>query len=176
MHWLRQLFSGKRSPEGQAAERLHGAIRHKARQPHLYSDSRIPDTMDGRAAAIALFHGLVAARLVDLGSSGRALADRLSADIFDSFDAALRETGVGDASIARKIRALGEHFVGIGVAVTNALNESDPRPALQDVIIRNDICAPEGAEAVSRDLLQANTILSEQSEKSFLAGETGWAA
>lgn len=176
MHWIKSLMTGRRSAERDAAERLHAAITAEARQPDLFGGAKIADTLEGRAAAIALFHGVVSSRLLMAGPQGRLIADRLASRIFDSFDAALRETGVGDASIARKIRKLGEHFTGLGVAVTQALSATDRNAALQDVLVRNDVCTSEGAGFIADRLLDADLSLSSQPDPLLLSGQTGWAS
>lgn len=176
MHWIKRLLSRRSTTEQAVAARLHAAITTEARQPSLFGGAGIPDTLDGRAAAIAVFHGVVSARLVAAGPKGRAVAERLAGNIFDSFDAALRETGVGDASIARKIRKLGEHFTGIGVAVANALAETEPKEPLREVLLRNEVCRTGGTAPVLESALQAHAALMRQTDEQILAGDTGWAS
>ena len=174
MHWIKSLISRRPSAEREAAAKLHAAINVEARRADLFGGEKIPDTLDGRAAAIALFHGVVSSTLVAAGPQGRKTAEHLASDIFDSFDAALRETGVGDASIARKIRKLGEHFTGLGIAVTQALSATNQHAALQHVLVRNEVCTAQGAGFVAERLIDAHSRLAKQTDSVLLSGQTDW--
>ncbi|WP_169711708.1 ubiquinol-cytochrome C chaperone family protein [Henriciella litoralis] len=145
------------------ARQLHAQIIAEARRQELFGDARIKDDVDGRVAAISIFSSFVTLRLSQADEDGKAIADLLTAQIFEGFDAALRETGVGDASISRKVRKLGEAFVGIGVAVNEALAGETPKDDLEDVLIRNQIVQPEGSEAVARHIMLAHSNLMKRS-------------
>lgn len=174
MSWINRLFFPARYKAAMSAQNLHAAILSEARAPHLFGDLRIPDTMDGRVDAIALFAGMVSARLVSHGVQGRRVTEALNARLFDSFDAGLRETGVGDASIARKIRKIGERFVGLGVAMTEAIHGPDPLADSTEVLIRNDITARQGAPLVAERLVEAWAVLRSGSDEAIISGKTGW--
>jgi cytochrome b pre-mRNA-processing protein 3 len=170
MHWIKDLLSAPKISSREIARRLASDIRVQARRPDIYGGHAIPDTMDGRVAAMALFAGLVSARLAVEGKQGRKVSSQLNSIIFDEFDAALRETGVGDASIARKVRNIGERFVGLGIATNEALAGEDPDGQLQAVLIRNGLADNDGAPRLAHLILSASQRLS----PGTLEGETGW--
>ena len=155
-------------------ERLYSAIMEKARHPALFAQGFLPDTMDGRFHAVTLYACLIFPKLQACGEEGRAISERLYTRLFDSFDAALRETGVGDASIARKIRKMGEHFFGIGQALSEALDESQPSEAVAAVLIRNGITEEEAASEVAAQLVSANASVIAAGEETLLSGNPGW--
>ncbi len=154
---------------------LFEAITRKARQPALFGEQALADTLSGRFHAVTLFASLLLPRLARAGLEGERISDRLYRKIFDSFDAALRETGVGDASIARKVRAMGEQFFGIGRALQEALDRDDTDRALETLLLRNDI-VEDGANSkrITAALILALGQLDRCSEEDLLTGNIGW--
>ncbi|WP_300391946.1 ubiquinol-cytochrome C chaperone family protein [Henriciella sp.] len=174
MSWLKRFMRSDNNKLRQSAQRLHHSVVEKARTPDLYGEGLIPDTLEGRFHAIALYSGLLLPRLEKAGTEGRDLSRLLNDKIFDSFDAALRETGVGDASIARKIRKMGETFVGVGQAVALALGSPDPGSALTQTIERNAIASGAGADKIAKTLLEDAVALSEATHDDILTGQLPW--
>ncbi|WP_290758394.1 ubiquinol-cytochrome C chaperone family protein [Henriciella sp.] len=175
MKWLRPLFTSRKTrAQASAAERLHVSIRNAARNPALYGGASLPDTLDGRTAALALFSGLVTTRLAATGAEGRQISTRLTNRIFDEIDAGLRETGVGDASIARKVRAIGERFVGLGIAVNEAFIGDTPETSLIALLERNGLATGEGASHVAGALIRAHQQLNAQPDEDLISGHTAW--
>ena len=125
------------SKRRKAAEPLYQSVMQLARSPHPYREGWVADTLEGRLQMLSLVGGLTLRRLRDLGAEGRSLADGLTQQIFSGLDHALREEGVGDSSIARRIRKMGEQFYGLAAALDEALSEAEPLPWLQHVLLRN---------------------------------------
>lgn len=129
------------------------SLLEEARNPWLFLEGGIEDSLDGRFKALALVSGLLFTKLGSRGPEGERLAARLYERTFDDLDAGLRETGVGDASIARKVRKYGESFFGIGQAVRDTLKSSDPLSQLEELLVRNAVCAPEHTRILGTHLL-----------------------
>jgi cytochrome b pre-mRNA-processing protein 3 len=100
---------------------LYGAIVAQARRPAFYQTYRVPDTVNGRLEMIMLHAVLVLRRLQDepAGSRelGQGLFDRFCRDMDDN----MREMGVGDLTVPRKMRRIGEAFYGRQAAYGVAL-------------------------------------------------------
>lgn len=124
-------------------ELVYGDIVAAARLPELYAAMGAPDTLMGRFGALALHVALVLRRLRALPPP----ADRLAQDLVDRFfadlDSALREIGIGDVSVPKKVRALGEAFYGRAAAYDAALAEDAPPHALEEALARNLLDRPE---------------------------------
>lgn len=115
--------------------RLHGEIVAAARRPALFRDYGVADTFEGRFEMMALHAGLVLRRLTTLPQPGPALAADLTDALFRHFDAALRETGVGDTTVPKKMMGLTEAFFGRNIAYDSALKgQSEP---LEAALLRN---------------------------------------
>lgn len=124
MSLLSRLFAARR--DGDPAPRLADAVIHAARRPGFYLTGLAEDTFDGRFGMVALHGALVMRRLKSFGNEGLAVSERLGEALFDRFDYAYREEGVGDSAIARKVRQLGERYFGLARALDGALDGGEP--------------------------------------------------
>lgn len=126
----------RRSPRDDSIARLYGAIVAQARSAQFYRNYCVPDTVNGRFEMIVLHAVLVLGRLDRGGEADRALGQA----IFDRFcrdmDDNMREMGVGDIAVPRKMRAVGEAFYGRKRAYEAALAEPDVA-ALAAALMRN---------------------------------------
>ena len=127
-----------------AARAAYEAIVAAARHPDFYAALHVPDTVDGRFDMITLHTYLVLDRLKGSDAGFRqALVDEL----FRDMDRSLREMGVGDLSVGKKVRKMAEVFYGRIAAYDKAL--ADGGDALAAALARNVFPdgAPEGAAA-----------------------------
>jgi cytochrome b pre-mRNA-processing protein 3 len=121
---------------------LYGAIVAQARSPAFYTSYGVPDTMDGRFELIVLHLVLVLHRLAreEEAGAGRGPAGAVGQRLFDAFcrdlDDNLREMGVGDLAVPKKMRRFGEAFYGRLGAYRAALAATDERE-LEKVLGRN---------------------------------------
>lgn len=99
--WAKTL--GRGAPH---ADDLYDAIMAQARLPIYYQTLGIPDTLEGRFSILTLHLFAVFRRLKGGGAeataTAQALADRFVADM----DTVLREIGVGDLAVPKKVRKL----------------------------------------------------------------------
>jgi cytochrome b pre-mRNA-processing protein 3 len=115
---------------------LYGAAVAAAREPFLYETLGVPDTLDGRFDLIGLHVFLVIRRVKREPAPGRALAQAVFDAMFADMDINLREMGVGDLSVGRKMKTMWEAFHGRSAAYAAAMAAAD-RPALEAALIRN---------------------------------------
>lgn len=110
---LRNLFAKRHDT---ATARLYAAAVAAARQPVFYTTHQVPDTLDGRFDMLLLHVTMLMLRLKDEDARQR-LFDLMFADI----DRSLREMGVGDMSMAKKMKPLLAGFYGRAGAYKSAL-------------------------------------------------------
>ncbi len=140
--WLHRMLGHLKAPPPppRPAETLYAACTALAREPVLFRDGGVPDTLDGRFDALALAVSLAALRLdaaEDLPQPVRtgwqtALVERL----IDDMDRTLREIGVGDMNVGKQVRAMAAAFSGRHLAYRAALLADDP-VALNEALARN---------------------------------------
>lgn len=116
---IKGLFKEAESARG--AGLLYRAAVEQARRPVFYALHGVPDTIDGRFDMIALHVFLILHRLKRDGQAqgpvGQALFDLMFADM----DGSLREMGVGDLSVGRKIKQMATGFYGRVAAYESGL-------------------------------------------------------
>ncbi|MFT6558334.1 ubiquinol-cytochrome C chaperone family protein [Sneathiella sp.] len=115
-------FFGQRQQEI-AAQELYKEIVRQARQPEFYIAAEVPDTVDGRYEMIALHAFLLMRRLkIDGDESLIKLSQAVFDLMFADMDQSLREIGVGDLSVGKRIKEMAKVFYGRVVAYEQALN------------------------------------------------------
>jgi cytochrome b pre-mRNA-processing protein 3 len=101
---LTPLFSWRHKDLG--AQKLYGAIVAQARLPVFYQAFGVPDTLEGRFVVLSLNLFAVLHRLKADGGEAHALAQELIDQFSADMETVLREIGVGDISIPKKVRRL----------------------------------------------------------------------
>jgi cytochrome b pre-mRNA-processing protein 3 len=127
-------------------DQLHGKIVAAARRPELYTDLGVPDTYEGRFEMVTLHAGLVMRRLTRLSGIGPELAQELADSVFRHFDVALREIGVSDVGVPKRIKRMAEAFYGRNKAYGEGLDEAGS-DRLAAALARNVYGAAEPALA-----------------------------
>lgn len=125
-----------RSEEGSIGD-LYGAIVAQARHSGFYRSYGVPDTVHGRFDLIVLHLVLVLERLGrDDSASGRGVGQRLFDLFCRDLDANLREMGVGDLAVPKRMRGFGEAFYGRQAAYRAAFAAAD-EGELENALQRN---------------------------------------
>lgn len=115
-------FGRRRPPPGLGLlDRLHTEIVAAVRRPALYLDYGVPDSFEGRFELLALHAGLVLRRFNAAAAPGPAVAQDLVDTVFAHLDADLREAGVGDITVPKRMKKLCEAFLGRSAAYDVAL-------------------------------------------------------
>ena len=110
---------------------LYRACVGQARHPVFYTDLCVPDTVEGRFDLLILHIILLLQKLDGQGRQAQQLFDLLFADM----DRNLREMGVSDMRIGKKIKPLLEAFYGRAQAYAQALATMDA--VLAEALSRN---------------------------------------
>jgi cytochrome b pre-mRNA-processing protein 3 len=121
MFWPFNQFRKPRTPPRGTIEAIYGMIVTQAREPFFYRDLSVPDTVNGRFDLLVLHLWVVLRRLKSVeGQMGlaQALFDRFCDDMDDN----LREMGVGDLTVPKRMQAFGEAFYGRTAAYDLALS------------------------------------------------------
>lgn len=163
---LSKLFT--RKPD--TAKRLYAAIVASARQEKFYAEMDVPDTLDGRFDMIVLHMFLVLERLKGESEGFR---QRLTDVFFADLDRTLREMGVGDLSVSKKIRPMAEAYTGRIRAYDTATEQGDD--ALLEALKRNVYAGVENPLVTSLAgwMNNAKAELSATPTTTLLGGEMG---
>jgi cytochrome b pre-mRNA-processing protein 3 len=158
------------SPRG-TIQAIYGMIVAQAREPLFYRHLDVPDTVDGRLDLLILHLWLVLRRLRGL-KGGKTLSQALFDHFCDDMDANLREMGVGDLTVPKRMQKFGEAFYGRTAAYDLAWSESEAR--LADALQKNILNGqhPESARRLAAYAATAATML-EACDDAALLG-TAW--
>lgn len=142
--WIKRTLGVNNAVPAQPAAQ---AVFTAARCPVFYTEWGVPDTFDGRFELVALHLHLL---LVRLRRDGEAAND-FSQGVFDvitgHFDEALRETGVGDMSVGKRVKAMTQGLYG-RLSAYNAGFNAESAEEMRDALRRNlygTVEAPEEA-------------------------------
>ena len=177
----------RRNSQAPTIHALYGAIVAQARSVAFYADYRVPDTVEGRFDLIVLHLVLLLNRLGRRAEAGRdfgqeplgqaALGQKLlGQELFDAFcrdlDANLREMGVGDLAVPKRMQAFAEAFYGRQAAYLAALDAADER-VFEKALARNIFPAGNdaGAAQLARYARAAVTRLDAQDDGALIRGE-----
>lgn len=157
------------------ARQLYCSLVDQARAPGFYRDHGVPDSLDGRYEMIALHVFLALHRLKRVGEAGSALAQALFDTMFADMDRSLREIGVSDLGVGRRIKDMAKGLYGRISAYETGLN--GPDPALEDALRRNlfgtvPAVTPEALGFFVRYARQAVEAYGVLGTAAVLAGET----
>ena len=158
---LQNLFRNRRERLGDGLYEL--AVR-QARDPGFYTTLGVADRIDARFELYTLHVLLLSMRLRDDGERGADVSQQLFDTYVSALDHTLRELGVGDISVGKKMRKLGESLYGRMTAYEIALKAGD-EAALAASLSRN-IYEAEETDAGQRLAAYAT------SSRRTLAGQT----
>ena len=129
------------------------SIVKQARRPELYAPGCAPDNFDGRFDMMALHVHLVLRRMRALGMGRSDIGQDLFDMFFKDMDQAMREAGVGDMGVGKKVQKMVEAFYGRATAYDAVLdaqgdngpgkNASSDISPIYDILSRN--LYPDGA-------------------------------
>lgn len=153
--------------------RLHGEIVAAARDPVLFTDYGIADTVEGRFESLVLHAALVLRRLETLPPPAQEVAQELADLLFRHFDIALREIGVSDTRVPKEMKALAEAFFGRATAYHSGLTEGEL--ALAEALSRNVYAGEANGRALARYVMALNAVLSRATLADLLEGRIPFA-
>ena len=151
------MLRRRRRPEPAvpASRRLYDVLVARAREPIFHTDFAVPDTIDGRFDLLTLHAFLVLDALKSLGGAGDKLGTELASVIFAGFDEALRELGVGDFGISRRMKALAGAFYGRLEAYRAVESADQLAPVLLRNLYRGEVARTPEAAGLAHYMLSA---------------------
>jgi cytochrome b pre-mRNA-processing protein 3 len=151
---LRRFLSG--NTDRTVAARLYAEAVAAARRPMLYEAMGAPDTVDGRYDLLVVHLHLLLRRLRGEGDRAARISQALMDGFVTDMDANLREMGVGDLAVAKRVHHTLGGFFGRAKAYDAALDTGDAA-ALAAVVDRNVFGSvavdASGASAIANHML-----------------------
>lgn len=128
------LFKPRQGPDAPflLLERVVAA----ARAPALYLRAGVPDTFEGRFECLALHAFVVMRRLRELPDPAAEVSQEFVDHLFAHLDQGLRQSGIGDLGVPKRMKKMAQGFYGRIDAYDAAL-ESGDRAELEAALRRN---------------------------------------
>jgi len=165
----------RKKPFREEAAALAGAVTAQSRLPAFFlAPYGAPDTFEGRFEVTVLNAGLALRRLSGAESPGPELAQALSDALFSLFDDALRERGISDTGVPKRMKKLAGAFSGRGLAYASAAQTSEA--ALAEALARNILAGQGSGEAFADYFRRAEIALAAVPLETFLRGEAPFPA
>lgn len=172
---LKRLF--RRRPAQTIGRILYAAVVDQARSPALYEGVGAPDTVEGRFELYSLHVVLLLDRLKRQGDEAAEVAQALFDTYVSALDNALREMGVGDLAVGKKMRKLGEAFYGRVKSYEGAFATLPDRSELAAVLARTVYAdAADRSEDLAAYVVAQRETLAAQPLDRLIAGDVKWVA
>jgi len=159
-------------------DKLHGEIMAGVLKPDLYLTCGVPDTFEGRFEMLVLHGALTTRRIEALPAPAQDLAQDVTDAIFRYLDVTLREMGVGDVTVPKKMKKHAESYAGRALSYFTALDAKD-EGALREALARNVYGDPARASSPEAARLAAyvkniDAALATYTLDHFLSGQIGY--
>jgi cytochrome b pre-mRNA-processing protein 3 len=174
---FKRLFGRERAVNRDVIEALYAAIVAAARRETYFSQWDVPDTPLGRFEMISLHMVLVQHRLRDAGGGAAEIAQELIDDFFTDVDHSLRELGIGDLGVPKRMKKLARMYYGRTLSYAAAVEAGD-REALAAALARNirpDAVAWPHAGPLAGHVLASSAALAALPVESILQGRLAFA-
>jgi cytochrome b pre-mRNA-processing protein 3 len=170
---FQHLFGRKRAISESVTEAVYAAIVAAARQPHLYSVFMIPDTPLGRFESLSAHLVLFLRRTKDAAAPLPALAQEIVDMFITDMDHSLRELGIGDAGVPKRMKKLSKMFYGRAEFYGKALDKSDAAELTQALRrnIRPDTVGWPEAAGLAHYLTLAEKALKTEDDAAIARGD-----
>jgi cytochrome b pre-mRNA-processing protein 3 len=169
-------FFRRKNQDNQVAA-LYANIVKRARHPSFYKFGEVNDTFDGRFELLSLHVHIVLRDLRRRGLGREAQGQALFDTFFQDLDQGLRESGVGDMGISKKIRRMAEAFYGRAAAYDDVMIGSpcshESLEELTQMINRNffDGAKIKPAENLAAYVIALDKFLSKAALDTIISGQ-----
>ncbi|KQQ59016.1 MULTISPECIES: ubiquinol-cytochrome C chaperone family protein [Rhizobium/Agrobacterium group] len=155
-------------------DRQYAALTTAARQPGFYLYLNVPDTVMGRFELLAIVMILYFRRTKSSQTSGQEIAQEIIDAFFQDLDHSMRELGIGDQGVPKRMKKFAGMFYGRLESYAAAL-DGDDVDALAAALARNIYPQSEATPADMRGLatwmMAASDALTAQSEDLIATGQ-----
>ena len=141
LQWFRRRVEARRR-----AQELYGSVVTAARQPSFYKDMGVPDTPEGRFEMVSLHLFLALESLNRQRAAELDLTQRTIEAYVTDMDDCMREMGVSDPAVPKKVKRAAAAFYERAGAYRRGLSEPE-NPNLEAVVRKYVFFANPGNDA-----------------------------
>ena len=164
---------GKKNNNKAIIDRQYVLLTEAARQPAFYQHMDVPDTVIGRFEMLTIVLILYFRRMATSTRSGQEIAQEIIDAFFEDIDHSIRELGVGDMGVPKRVKKFAGMYYGRLSAYAGALDAGDLE-ALKTALQRNihpDEALAADMTALATYMVKAEEGLKAVSEETIASGE-----
>ena len=167
---FKKIFENRRKKQQSIrnANMIYGILVAQARKPIFYTTHSVADTIDGRFDMVAL-HLFIVLRRLDSVDGGRLMQQGLADITIADMDQAIRELGVGDTGVAKRIQIMAQAFWGRFEAY-NILEQKSLASSVIKNVFRGDATKTKQANALAAYIIAQIEFLNKQDDLAILKG------
>ena len=147
LHYITKFFAPTKLTHHAYA--LYARINEESRQQRFFNDWSVPDTLDGRFEMILLHMFIYLHTLKNMPKDTTELQRKLIEAFFEDMDRSIREMGIGDTGVSKRVKNMANAFYGRIHAFEVALGDDD---AMQEALLKNTFATaenkPESVQAI----------------------------
>ncbi|MEX0298231.1 MAG: ubiquinol-cytochrome C chaperone family protein [Kordiimonas sp.] len=166
-------FFRARRAEKQIAYSLYTKLVEQARHPAFYSEYDVEDSIEGRFDMILLHLFLVDDRLEQAGEQYTGLRRNMHEAMVTDLDRSFREIGVGDMSVGKEMKKVGNAWLGRHTAYAAAFTAVEAGDALTEALAKNVYGGDENvpADKLALYMLKARKLLALADTETLVEGK-----
>ncbi len=168
-------FFKRRRANQDLFDALYASITEASRATVFYAALGVPDTVEGRFDMLTLHAVLILERLKQLPPPADDFAQDFVDDLFRRFDGTLREMGVGDITVPKRMKRIASHFMGRAKAYHDALTSGDD--AMVAALARNvfdDESRKDASATLNRYVNAVREVLLKTDFQAIAAATIAW--
>ena len=129
MSGLLNRLLGRKDAVNEDARRIYSKLMTQSRNPEFFGEGKVADNYDGRIDLLTLHIATVLNALNAHGEQGTRLSQAIYDVMRDDFEIAMREEGISDTGIKRRIKPMMQLFFTRIKSYVEALqNQTDLKP------------------------------------------------
>jgi|TARA_R110002096_G_scaffold435770_1_gene662581 cytochrome b pre-mRNA-processing protein 3 len=174
-------FLSKKKALNNVGHKLFVSVIDQSRLAWFYSELAVEDNLDGRFDLMSLHMAMVLQKLDQnkQNTDAAKLKQVVQEIMFDNLDLTLREIGVGDLGVGKKIKVMAEAFYGRMMVYQDLFNVKDKQKmsiALQRNLYRERKMAQDILPAMTKYVYHQVGLIESQNMESFMTGEVNFLA
>lgn len=166
------MLESQRLPEKAPEKLVQWAISSAQQQfPGRFAVSSTSETTRlAKFEAISLYMALALWHMQHGGARYTKLAQAAHDHLFDLFDIALREQGVGDIGVGKRVKKMAAAFQGRVHSYSQAFDQADAK-SLQDKLQNNQVCDAAEAQLIAQNAMHQAKSLQQTPTEQWLIKE-----
>ena len=160
----------KKNKNLKTAREYYNNIVMLSRNRNFYLDGGVPDSIDGRFELIVLHVYIFVSRLLKADQEGRNFSQKLIEIMIEDFDSSLREIGVGDLSVGKKVKYMVSSYYGRVSVYDKNISDFNGKfvESLKNNLFGTVIPEAQQIDYILKYILKLNLFLNKIDNKSIL--------